>query len=416
MMWLYSLGLYLYGFVMQLAAWFHPKAKAWVNGRKNWQQQHRQSLQQKPQQGPLVWVHCASLGEFEQGRPIIEGLKAQQPNVRILLTFFSPSGYEVRKAYPEADYVHYLPLDTAANAKAFQQLWQPDIAVFVKYEFWYHHLRVMHRQQTPVVLVSGLFREQQLFFKPYGAAFLNILKGFQHFFLQNEASAKLLIQHGIDQYTIAGDTRIDRVSQIAQSAAAYPKVEAFQQNAPTLVIGSSWPEDERFLLPFLNQHLPPEWKAIIAPHQIDERHLQQIEKGVALPMLRYSQATVSSADARVLLIDNIGMLSSLYQYGAIAYIGGAFGSGLHNTLEPIAFGLPVLFGPKYSKFEEARYLVEAGGGFSINNQEELTQRFLDLQDEQYYHKAAQQAKAYIEQNRGASEKAVAYVLSLLSSK
>jgi len=409
---LYTLGIYLFGFAMRLAALFHPKAKAWVQGRRRWQKAQRAAADTPSAAGPLVWMHCASLGEFEQGRPAIEGLKAQLPQLRILLTFFSPSGYEVRKHYAQADYVHYLPLDTPVNARVFLDTWQPDIAVFVKYEFWYNYLQALQRRKIPVLLIAGLFRPGQLFFRPYGKPFRRILRGFDHLFVQNEASGELLKTYGLNHYTVAGDTRIDRVWQIAQTAPKNTLVEAFVQQAPVFVIGSSWPEDERHLLPFINEHLPADWKVILAPHQIDESHLRDIEAGLRLPHLRYSEATPSNADekARVLIIDNIGMLSGLYQYGKIAYIGGAFGSGLHNTLEPIAFGLPVLFGPKYNNFEEARYLVAEGGGFVVKDAAAINQHFRRLTVPAVYEQASRAARQYITQNRGASQRAVAAVL------
>ncbi|HKK77999.1 MAG TPA: glycosyltransferase N-terminal domain-containing protein [Phaeodactylibacter sp.] len=412
---LYTLGIYLFGFAMRVAALFHPKARAWIEGRRGWKRKHKSAPSAST---PLLWIHCASLGEFEQGRPVIEGLKAQLPQLRVLLTFFSPSGYEVRNNYAQADYVHYLPLDTPGNAGAFLDIWQPDIAVFVKYEFWYNHLQALQRRQIPVLLIAGLFRHGQLFFRPYGKPFRRILRGFDHLFVQNEASAQLLSAYGLEQHTAAGDTRIDRVWQIAQSAPKNPVVEAFVQQHPVLVIGSSWPEDERHLLPFVNENLPADWKVILAPHQIGESHLRDIEAGLQRPCLRYSEAASSGLGekAQVLIIDNIGMLSGLYQYGKIAYIGGAFGSGLHNTLEPIAFGLPVLFGPKYGNFEEARYLVETGGGFVVSDTAAIHQHFQQLLAPAAYAQAAQAARQYIEQNQGASQVAIASIMKKIPTE
>lgn len=410
---LYTLALRLYGLFLRLAALFNPKAAQWVAGRRRWRAQHRSLLESKPRgDTALLWFHCASLGEFEQGRPVIELLKTEQPELKILLTFFSPSGYEVRKNYAAADYVTYLPLDTAANAKDFVALWQPAAAVFVKYEFWYHHLRALRTAGIPIVLVSALFRRDQLFFRWHGSFFRRIPGWYAHIFVQNEPSARLLGEAGFKNFTVAGDTRVDRVRQIAETAPSFPLVERFAGQAPVLVIGSSWPEDEACLLPFLNTQLPPEWKAIIAPHQVDEGHIQQIVKKLALPYWRYSEGE-KEKPARVLVIDNVGMLSALYQYGRTAYIGGAFGTGLHNTLEPIAFGLPVLFGPRYHKFEEARYLVRSGGGFSINGREELQERFRELCREETWLDASQKARDYVLQNSGASRKAAEYIRQLI---
>lgn len=411
-MWWYTFGIHLFGIALRVAALFYPKAKKWVQGRQHWKAKQRQSATQTASSAPLLWIHCASLGEFEQGRPVIEGLKAERPHLRVLLTFFSPSGYEVRKNYAQADHVHYLPLDTPANAQAFLDIWQPDVAVFVKYEFWYNHLRELQTREVPLLLIAGLFRPGQLFFRPFGQPFRRILGRFDHIFVQNEDSGALLAAHGLKQHTVAGDTRIDRVWQIAQSAPANPLVKAFAGASPVLVIGSSWPEDEHHLLPFLNEGLPAPWKAIIAPHQIDQSHLQNIERRVQLKSIRYSKATEQQlrGEERVLVIDNIGMLSSLYQYGKIAYVGGAFGAGLHNTLEPIAFGLPVLFGPKFENFEEARYLVAEGGGFVVRDTAGIKQQFEALSGSASYDRAARAARRYIEQNRGASRQAVAAVM------
>jgi 3-deoxy-D-manno-octulosonic-acid transferase len=397
-----------YGLFIRLAALFNAKAGQWVAGRRRWRQAQRGLLEAKPRgAGPLVWMHCASLGEFEQGRPVIEGLKAARPELRVLLTFFSPSGYELRKNYPLADYVAYLPLDTPANARDFLALWQPDLAVFVKYEFWYFYLRALRQRAIPVYLVSALFRPGQLFFKPYGGALRRLPGGFEHIFLQDEPSGQLLRRLGLSNFSVAGDTRIDRVVQIAQDSASFPLVEAFAGGAPVLIAGSTWPADEALLLPFLNESLPREWKAIIAPHQIKAAHAQGLAAQFAGQAVLYSQAGAADlAQARLLIIDNVGMLSALYRYGRIAYIGGAFGAGLHNTLEPIAFGLPVIFGPKYEKFAEARYLVSAGGGFSIGNAAELAAAFQGLLPEAAYRAAADQARAYVSANQGASKMVV----------
>ncbi|WP_425422107.1 3-deoxy-D-manno-octulosonic acid transferase [Phaeodactylibacter xiamenensis] len=410
----YTLGIHLYGLALRVAAWFHPKARKWVKGRQNWVEQHRELSAALPENRPLFWFHCASLGEFEQGRPLIEKLKARNRPPLILLTFYSPSGYEIRQKYPQADVVAYLPLDTPAQARAFVAIWQPQLAIFVKYEFWFNVLRQLQKQHVPTLLISGLFRPGQLFFKPYGKPFRRALEGFSHLFVQNEASGQVLSGAGIHQYTVAGDTRIDRVQSIAQQAPEIPAAATFCQSAPVLIAGSSWPEDEACLLPFLNTEFPTDWKAIIAPHEISESNLRNIEQQLSLPCIRYSKAENNPeqlAAARVLLIDNIGMLSALYQYGRIAYIGGGFKTGLHNTLEPIAFGLPVLFGPYYHKFEEARYLVREGGGFVITQKDDLFRTFQQLQHPEAYTAAAAKALSYIKQNQGATQKVLNWIES-----
>nr|HQU60794.1 glycosyltransferase N-terminal domain-containing protein [Saprospiraceae bacterium] len=323
-------------------------------------------------------------------------------------------GYEVRKNYSSADYVVYLPLDTPANARDFMAIWQPALAVFVKYEFWYFHLKALQQRGIPVFLVSALFRPGQLFFKPYGGPFRQLPGWFHHIFVQNESSGALLRAQGLRNFSVAGDTRIDRVLQIAVNAPAFPVIAAFKGDAPLLVAGSTWPEDEALLVPFLNDHLPKGWKAIIAPHQISDSHIQGLAKRLQGRVVRYSEATTSNLpEARILLIDNVGMLSALYQYGRLAYIGGGFGAGIHNTLEPIAFGLPVFFGPKYDKFEEARYLVQSGGGFSIRNLQELKAAFDQLIPETPYLAASEKARQYVLENQGASRKAVGALLKAI---
>ncbi|MDX1940109.1 MAG: glycosyltransferase N-terminal domain-containing protein [Saprospiraceae bacterium] len=408
---IYNIGIKLYHFYIQFASLFNPKAKLWVAGRKSWQTRYAQDWQQiNSKNAPIVWVHCASLGEFEQGRPVIEALKKENPAVKIILTFFSPSGYEIRKNYPSADYICYLPIDSKANARIFIELFQPTLAIFVKYEFWTHYLYTLERQGIPILLISAIFREHQLFFKSYGKLFRDLLPRFWHIFLQNQASAALLESLNLHNFSVAGDTRIDRVAQIAIEAPTFPIVDSFAKNACILVAGSTWPPDEAILLPFINENLPADWKLIIAPHQINEQHLQQIEQGLEKEIIRYSQATTEIAEkVKVLLIDNIGMLSALYRYGRIAYIGGGFGAGIHNTLEPIAFGLPVIFGPKYQKFEEAMQLTKRGGAFAIENTEAFKMIFESLQQSNFYEKTASTARQYITENRGTSAKILDFI-------
>ncbi len=399
-----------------MVALFQPKAAQWVAGRRHLFQQLETATAawKTGSNAPIIWVHCASLGEFEQGRPLIERLKRERPETRLLLTFFSPSGYEIRKNYAHADYVCYLPADTRANAARFLDLVQPDLAVFVKYEFWIHHLQALQKRQVPTILVSALFREKQVFFKWYGGLFRKALGVFQHIFTQNDHSAALLQRLGLTAVTVAGDTRVDRVLDLAQSAPSYSVMEAFRGQSQLLIAGSTWPEDEALLLPFLLQQLPADWKAIIAPHQADAAHVQPILKTLGDKAIPWSQATSDNVAAfRFLVIDNVGMLSALYQYGALAYIGGGFGAGIHNTLEPIAFGLPVIFGPKYGKFEEARYLVKSGGGFSITTREELAAAFQQLQVPTSRQQAGDTARRYILDNQGATGQILRYLISRL---
>lgn len=411
MLFFYNLGIRLYGLIISLIAPFNAKAKKWKDGRKNWAGDLAQKMQSKKAGQPVFWLHASSLGEFEQGRPIIEALKKAQPDLFIVLSFFSPSGYEIRRNYNLADVVTYLPLDTKSNAKRFLQIIQADFVVFVKYEFWHHFLYQLEQQNIPTYLISAVFRPNQLFFKPYGKFFRNILQRFQHIFVQNESSFQLLQNIKLTNITLSGDTRIDRVFDISQTERELPILDHFCGNAPVWVIGSSWPPDEAFIFDYLHNDLPENWKLIIAPHDISKKHIHQIEQQLQVPFLRYSEAEGKDLDHyRVLIIDNIGMLSFLYRYGKIAYIGGGFGEGIHNTLEAIVYGLPVVFGPKYRKFEEARYLVDQKGGFCISDKEDLKTAMDHLLVETNLAKAAKTAKNYITQNQGASQEISTYLV------
>lgn len=405
---LYQLGIIGYATLIRIAALFNRKAQLWVSGRKNWASKLKQAKTQI--KDPCLWIHCASLGEFEQGRPIIEAVKKELPEYSVVLSFFSPSGYEIRKSYPLADYVCYMPKDTQKNAEQFLQILDPQIALFIKYEFWYHFLTQLQQRGTTTLLVSAIFRPDQIFFKKQGGFFREILKTFTHIFVQNESSAKLLRNIGIKEISVGGDTRIDRVLGIAQESKALPAIEAFCGNAKVLVAGSTWPADEQYLLPFFNQLDREDWKLIIAPHEIHDAHIQQIEAAIKLPSIRYSQKEhLDKSQHKVMIIDNIGLLSAIYKYGTLAYIGGGFGKGIHNTLEPGAFGLPIIFGPKYQKFEEANHLVASGGAFSINNMQELKRIFEQINDGNGYEGISQKVHNYISQNQGATNKVMAFI-------
>jgi 3-deoxy-D-manno-octulosonic-acid transferase len=397
---------------MHIAALRHPKARQWVRGRKEvWEKLTAFRGSTDPGKR-IYWMHCASLGEFEQGRPLLEKLKTHDPGSYSVLTFFSPSGYEIRKDYPHADLVCYLPADTPANAHRFISLLQPHMAIFVKYEFWRHYLHQLHRRQIPTILISAIFRPEQLFFRSYGAWYRRLLTYFDHFFVQNESSARLLASVGVTNYAISGDTRVDRVLQLQKEAPEFPLIADFCGSAPVWIIGSSWPADEDLLFSFWQDRLPPHWRIIIAPHEIGAAHLQQIEQTAPLPLVRYStlkQQAAPADDARILLIDNVGMLSALYRYGRIAYIGGGFGKAIHNLLEPMAFHLPVIFGPKHEKFQEALTLKKSGGGFAISGREDLERVFTALQDEKIYEKAARAAYDYLEQSQGGTDKILTYI-------
>jgi 3-deoxy-D-manno-octulosonic-acid transferase len=350
-------------------------------------------------------VHCASLGEFEQGRPLIEGLRRQYPGHKIVLTFFSPSGYEVRKNWAGADYVFYLPLDTAEHARQFVAAVRPALAVFVKYEFWYYYLRELREQGIPAVVVAAIFRPSQIFFKPWGGFFRQILAQLSFIFTQNEESVNLLRDIGLTRVRVAGDTRFDTVAATAAAPPrSLPLVEAFvADGAPVLVAGSTWPEDLPALAPLMRKHART-MRFIVAPHEVSEAHLLEVEAAMPGLTVRYSRATPATvAEGRLLLIDNVGLLSQLYRFGRFAYVGGAFGAGLHNTLEAAAFGLPVFFGPRYERFQEAVALVNLGCAFSAQSAKDLEAAF----DKLYYNETARLSVQdvsldYVHQHAGAT--------------
>ncbi len=408
---IYNLVIFCYGLGLRVAAFFNAKAALFINGRKGLFQQI-EAFKATTTGHPLIWMHCASLGEFEQGRPVIEGIKQQFPNTKIALTFFSPSGYELRKDYALADLVCYLPLDLPGRAQRFVQLLKPNQAIFVKYEFWMNHLRALRQNDIPVVLISAVFRSGQPFFQPYGKLFLRELRAFDHLFVQDRDSAVLLESVGINQFTIAGDTRIDRVISIAEQAKDYPAISQFSEGASVLICGSTWGGDEAILLPFVNEELPKQWKVIIAPHDIKTARILEIEQKLKVPYQRFSQLDSNKlAESKVLIIDNIGMLSSLYRYGTIAYIGGGFGVAIHNTLEPMAFEIPVIFGPKFEKFIEARLMTQRGGAFPIRDIQDFRQVFTRLQHADQYRNAVEIIRQFLEENKGSSTQVLQYLRS-----
>ena len=407
MIYLYNFSIRLYQFGIHLASFFNKKAKLWVDGRTDiFQKLKAQNLDNQQ----LIWMHCASLGEFEQGRPLLEKIKTQHPHFKILLTFFSPSGYEIRKNYPTADYIFYLPVDSKKNAQRFLEIVQPNLVIFVKYEFWFHYLNQLKQAKIPTFLISAVFRKDQIFFKTYGGFFKKILFCFDHIFVQNIFSKTLLLQNGISEVSVAGDTRVDRVLQIKETAKTFDLINTFKGTTDLLIGGSTWSPDEDILIAWIEGQKTFAWKMILAPHDISENHLQQIEKKLKVNHIRFSKANAFNATAaRVLIIDNIGMLSSIYRYGKVAYIGGGFGAGIHNTLEPIVFELPVIFGKKYQKFTEAKSLVKSGGGFSIENFEEFASVMNKLEQPAFYNNARTKAGNYVLENKGATEQILKYL-------
>lgn len=411
---IYTAFVYLYGFAIRLATPVNAKAKLWADGRKNIFTIIRTDFE-KLSDKKIIWVHCASLGEFEQGRPVIEKIKSNEPSTLIVLTFFSPSGYEVRKNYSGADFIYYLPIDTLSNAKKFITLIKPAAAFFVKYEFWYNYLYVLKSKKISTYLISGIFRENHYFFKWYGKWARQQLSCFTHFYLQNKLSEKLLNTIGYTNTTVAGDTRFDRVFEISKSVKKIPLIEQFKQGKNILIAGSTWLDDERILSTLDFKTL--NFGLIIAPHEINEEHIQAIEelfsKSSAVRCLRYSKANeLNITKATVLIIDNIGMLSSIYQYGTIAYIGGGFGKGIHNILEAATFGLPIIFGPNYQKFSEAVELIKLGGAFTITTNKEFEDNFTSLTYPEKLSSASAISRGYISSNTGATDK----ILNSISSK
>lgn len=390
---------------LQLAALFHPKARKWVSGRKDWRKRYAATFEKTAR---VLWVHAASLGEFEQGRPLIEAFRERFPDWQIVLSFFSPSGYEIRKNYPRADFVCYLPADTRRNARDFLDLIRPDAAVFVKYEFWANYLSELKRRDIPTLLVSALFRPEQPFFQWYGTFWRGMLGCFSYFFVQNETSGRLLENTGLKNFTVAGDTRVDRVLHLAENAQENETVRNFAGNRPVFIAGSAWEADEAVFLPVLQKTEFQNFKIIIAPHEPSEKHLAQLIARLNRPYILYSAYSAAPPPAEILIIDNVGMLNTLYRYGAAAFIGGGFGKGIHNTLEPAAFGLPVLFGPRFEKFEEARQLVARGGAFVIRDPADLIAVMKNLEDTAFYQQTARAARAYLEESRGATDRILQY--------
>lgn len=397
---LYNIGIGAYSLAIRLAAPFNEKARLLTKGRKETWKQLRNIHRGNER---LVWFHAASLGEFEQGRPVMEKLRQMEPETKILLTFFSPSGYEIRKNYAGADYILYLPGDTKRNAIRFIETFRPDAAVFVKYEFWYHYLHQLHKRHIPTYLISAIFRPEQPFFKAWGNLHRHMLGFFKQLYVQDEQSMKLLTDLHIQQVRLTGDTRFDRVKQIADAARNIEKVEAFCNQQPAVVCGSTWPPDEDILLEYIN-HDNGNYKWIIAPHEIGENHIRAILDKCKKKVIRYSQTVAKPSEYDVLIIDCIGLLSSIYRYGNIAYIGGGFGVGIHNTLEAAVYGIPVIFGPKHQKFNEAVSLIREGGAFCIHNGSELTEILNTLIETPVIAKTAgQKALEYVTSQLGATD-------------
>ena len=398
---LYNVGIIIFSALAHLIAPFNSRALLWVQGRKKWVEKIKEKL--KPGDR-VIWMHCASLGEFEQGRPVIEAIKKEMPAFKIVLTFFSPSGYEIRKNYSNADCISYLPSDTPGNAAKFIDVVKPEFVIFVKYEFWNNYISTLYRNNIPLYLISGIFRPGQHFFKWYGSFFRGMLRKFEKIFVQDQRSFDLLSGIGIEKVFLAGDTRFDRVIQIAGTARDIPQLEQFRGSEKLFLAGSSWRQDEEIIAEYINT-FPGRMKWVFAPHEIDKFNIERLEKLFKVKCIRFSEYTEAYADARVLIIDNIGMLSSAYRYAYLAEIGGGFGKGIHNILEPACWGIPVMVGPKYKKFREAVDLINENGAMTFDSFGKFSD-ILDewLTDELFYLKSAKTAVDYINKNTGATSK------------
>lgn len=398
---IYNLAMYILELGVKLVALFSDKPAKMVKGYREVFDLLQRKIDRNAQ---YIWFHAASLGEFEQGRPLIERIRKEYPQYKILQTFFSPSGYEVRKNYDGADIVCYLPIDTPSNVKKFVDLVDPCMVFFVKYEFWQNYLNTLNKKGVPVYSVSSIFRPNQIFFRWYGKGYQQVLKTFAHLFVQNEESKQLLAGIGVNNTTVVGDTRFDRVLDICAAAKQLPLVQKFKGDALTFVAGSSWGPDEDIFIKYFNAH--PEMKLIIAPHVVNDSHLKEIESKLQRLCVRYTKATEENVQqADCLMIDCYGLLSSIYRYGEISYIGGGFGVGIHNVLEAAVYGIPVIFGPNNKKFREAQHLLANKGGFEINGYEDFEQLMNKfLSDEAYLKQSGKAAGDYVKGNAGAMEK------------
>ncbi len=411
---LYNIAVYVVGFFLKIAALFNQKINLFVDGRKKVFHNLTEHFSAKDK---IIWFHCASLGEFEQGRPIIENLKQRNPklrNYKILVTFFSPSGYEVRKNYNYADLVTYLPLDTKANAKRFIEIINPKLAIFVKYEFWPNTLKELKSKNINTILVSGIFRSDQTFFKWYGSWMKKSLQTFHHFFVQNEASMQLLNSVNLHNVSISGDTRFDRVFEITKQDNHVDFIEDFSAQKHVLVLGSTWKKDEEILIEYINNHASDKERFIIAPHMIDAKNITNLKNKITKQTVLFSSKD-KSIKAQVLIIDSIGILTKVYSYAQVAYVGGGFGTGIHNILEPATFGIPIVIGPNHAKFKEAQNLINLGACHVIHSSIEFNSVLKSLFNNQSVRdKKGEIAKNYVENNTGATKQIMSYIFKTIN--
>lgn len=399
-MFLYNISIVLYYIVVAFVSLWDKKAKQWIVGRKDIFKRMAEVISPEDK---VVWIHAASLGEFEQGRPVIEKIREQQPEYKILVTFYSPSGYEIRKNYAGADYIFYLPIDTPGNAKKFLDVAHPEIAIIVKYEFWLNLLSELKHRGVRTYLISAIFRRNSIFFRSYGSIWRQALDSFEQMFVQNEESKELLHEIGFDNVVVAGDTRFDRVAEIARNVKKVPIVERFKGDSPLFVAGSTWGPDEEILQTLINDN--PQIKFVVAPHEMENSRIERIIAQTKGGAVRYTLCNEESdfSKTQVLILDTIGILSSVYGYATWSYIGGGFGVGIHNTLEAATFGLPIAFGPNYQKFKEARDMVALGAATKVESAEDLTAWFAPLRDDKSaLQRAGSAAKSYTQRNQGAT--------------
>ncbi|MDP1621024.1 MAG: glycosyltransferase N-terminal domain-containing protein [Bacteroidales bacterium] len=408
---IYTFLVRCYGLFIGIAAKFDSKAGQWVDGRRGLFAKLVSALKQVDRnRSPIIWFHVSSLGEFEQGRPIIEAFRNRWPEKKILLTFFSPSGYEIRKTYDQADFIFYLPLDTLANARKFIDIVQPEMVFFVKYDFWFNFLHAIHERKIPLFFISALFRKNQYFFKWYGGWSRSHLYHVNHFFTQDRESVALLRSAGVSEVTMTGDTRFDRVASIASKPVPMPLIEKFCAGKQVFIMGSSWEPDETVVFP-LTRHKELNLKFIIAPHDTSPGRIRFIREHLDQPVVLFSELNNENAGmADALIVDSVGILSQLFRYATIAFIGGGFGSGIHNIQEPITFGVPVFFGPRYHKFREAGDLIALGGAFSITTTDELLKKVQEItQDQKEHSRLSGICTQYVAEHRGATKKIMRYL-------
>ena len=406
---LYKLGTGSYVSLVKIAAFFNPKAKLWVSGRKSFIEDIANLKVEKP----LIWFHCASLGEFEQGKPVMETFKRRHPDWLLLVTFFSPSGFEIQKGFPLADFVYYLPIESKSNIKLFLEKFKPKIAVFVKYEFWYDYMAALNRKRIPLVFISSSFRSDQIFFKFYGKWFLKQLKNVEMFFVQNELSKQLLLNHGLSKVEISGDTRFDRVMNTVKADEDINFLDSFKNNQKILIFGSAWKQETEFALKIIGK-LPEEWKVIFAPHEINSQKVDGFISRSGVECVKFTELNnTNGVQARLLVLNTVGHLARMYKYTDIAFVGGGYDDGIHNILEPLAFGVPVFFGKNHYGFNEAEETMNRGVGFEVSSYDQFEGKLVSLMNSEVKLNEVQSDSAnYIVSSSGATTKVSTFLNKL----